>query len=346
MISVSARANVDLPRTMNDAQPYLIFERRAIEQSGATSVEGFLRQRLPMDATEAPMRIPAARLAYHNPCHPPPRDVRGGALAFVTAQWQHRVKGPGDCACACHLGECVRCREVEAAQLREGALRCRGGRGRRVGAFRGQRVEEMEDSGVAGPSAVAASGGTTSKPPLARGSTPLPAASGSSTQTPTTARWSSGNSTSTRCGTPGCTPATTIPSHDGSSADRAGGSRSIGPSGCTSTVECPVSSRPLRRGTIDDIDGMPTAGSGTPGTFGIDTLGSGTLGMETLGIDTFGMGTLGSDIDGSGTVDNGDVAFALLDYGVCPGCPSDLDGSGEVDFGDIALILLSTGPCQ
>jgi len=51
------------------------------------------------------------------------------------------------------------------------------------------------------------------------------------------------------------------------------------------------------------------------------------------------------DIDGSGEVDNGDVAFALLDYGPCPGCPSDLDGTGEVDFGDVALILLSTGPC-
>jgi outer membrane receptor protein involved in Fe transport len=47
-------ANVDLPRTMNDAQPYLIFERRAIEQSGATSVEAFLRQRLTMDSTESP----------------------------------------------------------------------------------------------------------------------------------------------------------------------------------------------------------------------------------------------------------------------------------------------------
>ena len=52
------------------------------------------------------------------------------------------------------------------------------------------------------------------------------------------------------------------------------------------------------------------------------------------------------DIDLSGVVDNGDVAFALLDYGLCPGCGSDLDGSGEVDFGDIALILLSTGPCE
>jgi outer membrane receptor protein involved in Fe transport len=52
-------ANVDLPRTMDDAQPYLIFERRAIEQSGATSVENFLRQRLPMDATEAPSNFSA-----------------------------------------------------------------------------------------------------------------------------------------------------------------------------------------------------------------------------------------------------------------------------------------------
>ena len=52
------------------------------------------------------------------------------------------------------------------------------------------------------------------------------------------------------------------------------------------------------------------------------------------------------DIDGSGEVDNGDVAFALLDFGACPGCASDLDGTGEVDFGDVALILLSTGPCS
>jgi hypothetical protein len=44
-------------------------------------------------------------------------------------------------------------------------------------------------------------------------------------------------------------------------------------------------------------------------------------------------------------VDSGDIAFALLDFGPCPSCPSDLDGSGETDFGDIALILLSTGPC-
>jgi hypothetical protein len=52
------------------------------------------------------------------------------------------------------------------------------------------------------------------------------------------------------------------------------------------------------------------------------------------------------DLDGSLEVDTGDVAFALLDFGPCPGCPSDLDGTGEVDFGDVALILLSSGPCS
>ena len=52
------------------------------------------------------------------------------------------------------------------------------------------------------------------------------------------------------------------------------------------------------------------------------------------------------DIDGSQAVDNGDIAFALLDYGPCAGCASDLDASGEVDFGDVALILLSMGPCS
>jgi hypothetical protein len=51
------------------------------------------------------------------------------------------------------------------------------------------------------------------------------------------------------------------------------------------------------------------------------------------------------DIDGSGSVDNGDVAFCLLDFGPCPGCSTDLDGNEYVDFGDVALILLSVGPC-
>ncbi|MFM7807857.1 MAG: hypothetical protein ACKPEA_07975, partial [Planctomycetota bacterium] len=71
-----------------------------------------------------------------------------------------------------------------------------------------------------------------------------------------------------------------------------------------------------------------------------DTPGADNNACPTVGPACFG------DIDLSGVVDNGDVAFALLDYGPCPGCPSDLDGTGIVDFGDIALILLSTGPCQ
>jgi hypothetical protein len=78
----------------------------------------------------------------------------------------------------------------------------------------------------------------------------------------------------------------TIPSQAGSSAARAGGSRSIGPSEWTSTTEYPLPRRPLSRGTIDDTDG-----SDTPGNRG--TAGSGTDGK---GID--GIGTDGNDTDG------------------------------------------------
>ena len=46
------------------------------------------------------------------------------------------------------------------------------------------------------------------------------------------------------------------------------------------------------------------------------------------------------DLDGDGVVGAGDIALLLLDFGVCPGCPTDLDGSGEVDGGDIAFLLL------
>ena len=71
-----------------------------------------------------------------------------------------------------------------------------------------------------------------------------------------------------------------------------------------------------------------------------DTPGADNTACPNVGPACFG------DIDLSGVVDNGDIAFALLDFGACPGCQSDLDGSNETDFGDVALILLSTGPCQ
>lgn len=50
-----------------------------------------------------------------------------------------------------------------------------------------------------------------------------------------------------------------------------------------------------------------------------------------------------ADLDGNGSVDFGDVAIALLNFGVCQGCPTDLDLNGVVDFGDIAIILLNFG---
>jgi iron complex outermembrane recepter protein len=45
-------ANVDLPRGIDDAQPYFVYDRTTIEQSGATTVDDFIRSRVPMDVTE------------------------------------------------------------------------------------------------------------------------------------------------------------------------------------------------------------------------------------------------------------------------------------------------------
>lgn len=45
-IRAYADGNMDLPRHQDDAQPYQILERQQIEQSGATTVEDFLRQQL------------------------------------------------------------------------------------------------------------------------------------------------------------------------------------------------------------------------------------------------------------------------------------------------------------
>ncbi|MGQ0835684.1 MAG: TonB-dependent receptor domain-containing protein [Gammaproteobacteria bacterium] len=41
--------NTDIRRSRDDVQPYVVFDRTVIEQSGATNVHEFLRQRLPMD---------------------------------------------------------------------------------------------------------------------------------------------------------------------------------------------------------------------------------------------------------------------------------------------------------
>ncbi|MEJ1961010.1 MAG: TonB-dependent receptor [Gammaproteobacteria bacterium] len=44
-------ANVDISRTKDDAQPYYIFDSVALEQSGATNIEDFLKQRLTMNTS-------------------------------------------------------------------------------------------------------------------------------------------------------------------------------------------------------------------------------------------------------------------------------------------------------
>lgn len=59
-------ANVDIPRTVNDAKPYYIFNDAVIEQTGAATVEEFLSKKLPMISsfTSGSKQSAAAVLPY------------------------------------------------------------------------------------------------------------------------------------------------------------------------------------------------------------------------------------------------------------------------------------------
>ena len=46
-------ANVDIPRTINDVQPYYFFDAKELDRSGATNIEQFLRQNMSMDSSGA-----------------------------------------------------------------------------------------------------------------------------------------------------------------------------------------------------------------------------------------------------------------------------------------------------
>ncbi|MBX7121938.1 MAG: TonB-dependent receptor [Opitutaceae bacterium] len=46
-----ASANVDLPRTVDDVQPYYIFDAKTLDRVGVVNLQDFLRRNLPMDAT-------------------------------------------------------------------------------------------------------------------------------------------------------------------------------------------------------------------------------------------------------------------------------------------------------
>ena len=56
LVKGSRSLNVDIERTRDDTQPYVVFDHESIERSGATSVDDFLRTRLPMNAARAPTK--------------------------------------------------------------------------------------------------------------------------------------------------------------------------------------------------------------------------------------------------------------------------------------------------
>ncbi len=53
LVEGSRVLNMDIQRSRDDVQPYVIFTRSAIEQSGVTNLEEFLKQRLPMNSQGA-----------------------------------------------------------------------------------------------------------------------------------------------------------------------------------------------------------------------------------------------------------------------------------------------------
>ncbi len=50
LIAGSQTLNMDIERTRDDVQPYVVFDRVQLKQTGAVNIEDFLRQRLPMNA--------------------------------------------------------------------------------------------------------------------------------------------------------------------------------------------------------------------------------------------------------------------------------------------------------
>lgn len=52
MVTGARSLNMDITRTQDDPQPYVVFQREQIERSGATSIEQFLQERLTMNASE------------------------------------------------------------------------------------------------------------------------------------------------------------------------------------------------------------------------------------------------------------------------------------------------------
>lgn len=54
MVQGTRTLNMDITRSRDDPQPYVIFEREVIQQSGAQNLEGFLRDRLSMNSNGLP----------------------------------------------------------------------------------------------------------------------------------------------------------------------------------------------------------------------------------------------------------------------------------------------------
>lgn len=92
-------SNVDIPRTINDPQPYYIFNSEAIETSGAVNVEDFLKTRLTMNTSSGTADQIAAGFGGSAIAHQNAVNLNGfgggntGNRTLILVNGQRRVSG-------------------------------------------------------------------------------------------------------------------------------------------------------------------------------------------------------------------------------------------------------------
>lgn len=79
--------NMDIQRTRDDVQPYVTFDRQTLEDSGAISLEDFLRTRLPIIGAFQLNRIPAEFFFFPEGDHDLVRPNERLAMMTATVDW-------------------------------------------------------------------------------------------------------------------------------------------------------------------------------------------------------------------------------------------------------------------
>lgn len=91
MVQGTRTLNMDIQRTADDPQPYVVFDREKIQQSGAPNLESFLRDRLPMNANGEPNGLRVTQLGTQSQF-----NLRGlgGGQTLILINGRRATPGP------------------------------------------------------------------------------------------------------------------------------------------------------------------------------------------------------------------------------------------------------------